>query len=140
MPSRRGLQPGAAPARVFKFLKGHPKARQKEIAFALNIEHSTVRMALFRLARLGLYASPGRALREPKPKQSSPSPTESFKLAQAQFSAAAAVGPTLLFTPGAAIHPTGTPFAMVNGALRVRVGDVRALAIMGTQTFRKGAA
>ena len=117
--SQRSLKPGAAPARVLKYFKRHPKARPVEITLALGIKRPTVEMAISRLVQLGLHVRPLRAPREVKPMQSAASPTESLRLARAQFSAAAAIGPALTMTSSrAVVHPTGTPIQSA-GAVQV---------------------
>lgn len=102
-----------------------------EIAIALGIKRSTTEMAITRLVQMGLHERPKRTPREAKPKQPALSPTESFRLNRAQFSAAAAAGPALTLNSDPQVHPTGTPFAVVNGVMRASSGAVQAWGISG---------
>lgn len=133
MPRVHRLRPGAGPARVLKFVRRYPKARPIEISLALGIKLGAVEMAICRLVQMNLYWRPKRAPRQVKPKQSSPSPTESLRAARAQFTAAASIGPSLRLTSAPDVHPTGTPFVVVDGAIRPtsRGCAVQAFAIAG---------
>lgn len=102
-----------------------------EIAIALGIKRSTTEMAITRLVQMGLHERPRYVPREAKPKQPALSPTESFKLNRAQFSAAAAAGPALTLNSDPQVHPTGTPFRIVDGVMRASSGAVEALVICG---------
>lgn len=137
---RRGLIPGAAPARVLKFVRRNPKARPTEISVVLGIKRSTVEMAICRLVQMKLYRRPARVPRELKPKESSPSPTESMRIARGQFTAAAAIGPSLRATSAPCIHPTGSdPFHVlaIASATAAPVEAIRSGA--GYTPFRSGA-
>ena len=130
---RRTLIPGAAPARVLKFVRRNPKARPIEISVVLGLARHTVEMAICRLVQMSLYRRPARAPRLVKPKQPPPSRPESRRIARAQFTAAATVGPSLRPESAPEVHPTGTPFVVVDGAIRPssRGCAVRAFAIAG---------
>ena len=128
---RKGLVPGAAPARVLKFVRRNPGTRPLDICASLGIKRSTVEMAICRLVQMKLYVRPVRMPRQVKPKQSSPSPTESLRIARAEFSATASIGPSLLSTSAPDAHPTGMRFSVVDGAMRTSSGAVQAFAIAG---------
>ena len=128
---RFGFRIGSSSARVLEFLKRHPKARPIEISVALGIKRPTVVMAIWRLVEMKLYEKPVRQPREVKPKKPSPSPTESLRAAREQFGVAATIGPSLLTTSAPEIHPTGTRFGVVDGAMRTSSGTVQAFAIAG---------
>lgn len=132
---RNGLMPGAAPARVLKFLRRNHFGRPTDIARVLGIKRSTVEMAITRLVQMGLYKRPKRAPRQAKPKQPALSPTESLRLAREQFTVAAALGPSLRPDSVPEVHPTGTPFVVVDGVMRAssRGCAVQSFAIAGTQ-------
>lgn len=130
---RFGFRIGSASARVHEFLKRHPRARPTEISLALSIKPSTVAMAISRLVQMKLHEKPPPQPREVKPKKSSPSPTESLRAARADFGVAATVGPSLLSTSAPEIHPTGTQFVVVNGAIRAGVGTMQTFAIAGPE-------
>jgi len=125
--------PGAAPARVLKFVRRNPKARPIEIAVVLGIKRSTVEMAICRLVQMSLYRRPERARPLAKPRQPAPSRPESRSIARAQFTASATVGPSLRPESVPDVHPTGTPFVVVDGAIRPssRGCAVQAFAIAG---------
>lgn len=132
MPRRsRYLEPGRAPARVLKFLKRNPGMHAAEIGRALGIKFSTVAMAMTRLVQLGMYERPPHAVRQAKPGKSAPSPTESLRRAREQFSAAAGLGPTLLPESEPVVHPTGTPYVVLDGVIRASSGAVQAFTNVG---------
>jgi len=99
--------PGAAPARVLKFLKRHPVARPTEITMALGLKRSTVEMAITRLVQMKLYVRPAHSPCEARQKKSSPSPTASLRIARENFGVAATVGPSLRAMSPPDVHPTG---------------------------------
>lgn len=131
MRARRVLKPGAAPARVLKFLRRNPDARSAEMARVLGIKLSTIEMALTRLVQMGVYQRPKRAPRMAKPKEPELSPGESLERVRAQFSAAAAIGPSLRCESQPEVHPTGTPFVVVDGVMRAGSEAVQVFGISG---------
>lgn len=131
MHARRVLKPGAAPARVLKFLRRNPNARSDDMARVLRIKRSTVEMAITRLVQMGAYQRPPRRPRQAKPRQPALSPDESLELARAKFSAAAAIGPSLRCESRAEVHPTGTPFVVVDGVMRAGSEAVQVFGISG---------